>query len=327
MSMMFWTQIRYHGAVHLSTIDLWLDPRDRREWSFVSHAHSDHIAPHDEAILSPGTYRFICQRKAAPSKAHILPFGETQAVRGVQCTLYPAGHILGSAQLLVDIGGQRLLYSGDFKLQPNRAAEQIVIPQADVLIMETTFGHPRYAFPPSAGIVSEMLDWCDACLADGVTPVLLGYSLGKGQEILAALADRDYRILLHRSMYETSRIAEEFDVAFPPYEEWSPGRGEGCVVLCPPHLRKWIVPKLPANRTAIVSGWAFDPSARYRYGTDTAFCLSDHADFNDLLHYVEQVGATRVYTVHGYATEFASELRRRGYDAHSLDEPDQLELF
>lgn len=324
---MFWTQVRYRGAIHLSTIDLWLDPRSRREWAFISHAHSDHIAPHDIAILSEPTYRFICQRKSAPVTAEMLPFGEPRTIRGVEMTLYPAGHVLGSAQLVAAVDGQRVLYSGDFKLQPNSAAERTIVPRAEVLIMETTFGHRRYAFPPRDQVIAEMIAWCDVCLHEGVTPVLLGYSLGKGQEILAALGGQDYRFVLHDSLYQMTRIAEEFGMAFPPFERWTPGMGDGCVVLCPPHLRKWIVPKLPPCRTAIVSGWALDPSARFRYGANAAFCLSDHADYQDLLDYVDIVQPERIYTVHGYATEFAAELRRLGYDAHSLDEPDQLALF
>ncbi|HEX2951082.1 MAG TPA: MBL fold metallo-hydrolase RNA specificity domain-containing protein [Armatimonadota bacterium] len=325
---MFWTPIRYRGAIHLSTLDLWLDPRSKREWAFISHAHSDHIAGHEEAILSEGTYRFICHRNVTPKHAQILPFNEPHTIRGVEFTLFPAGHILGSAQLQVSINGQRLLYSGDFKLQSNQAAESITVPQADVLIMETTFGHPRYAFPPSDKVLEAIAVWCDNCLFEGVTPVLLGYSLGKGQEILAGLAGHGYRFLLHDALYQTTRIAEELvDVAFPAYDRWSPGMGDGCVVICPPHLRKWIVPKLPPCKTAIVSGWAMDPSARFRYGADAAFCLSDHADYNDLHEYVQRVNPQHIYTVHGYASDFAAELRRRGYDAHALDEPDQLALF
>jgi len=153
-------------------------------------------------------------------------------------------------------------------------------------------------------------------------------SLGKGQEILAALAGRGYRFLLHDSVYQAARIAESLGVLLPAYERWTPGTGAGCVLICPPHLRRWAVGKIPGQaRTAIVSGWAFDPSARYRYGADAAFCLSDHADYRDLLAYVEQVQPAQVFTVHGFASEFANELRRRGYDAHALDEPDQLALF
>jgi len=278
-------------------------------------------------ILTAPTHRFLCQRIAAPPHAAILPFGETRTLRGIDITLYPSGHLLGSAQALVAVDGRHLLYSGDFKMQGNQAAEAIEVPQAEILIMETTFGHPRYAFPPHGAIFEQITAWCDTCLLEGLTPVLLGYSLGKGQEILAGLRGRGYRVLVHGSMYEMTRIAEEFGVDFPPYERWTPGEGDGCVVLCPPHLRKWIVGKLPPCRTAIVSGWALDPSARYRYGTDTAFCLSDHADFGDLLTYVERVQPQRIYTVHGYASDFAGELRRRGYDAGALDEPDQLALF
>lgn len=327
MAGMFWTPVRYHDAIYLSTLDLWLDPRARREWAFISHAHSDHLAAHHDAILSEATARFAGLRRATPAAMTIVPYGEERAIRGVPCTLYPAGHILGSAQLLVAIGGQRLLYSGDFKLQRNYAAEPIVIPRADVLIMETTFGHPRYRFPDPETVVGEMAAWCTACLAEGVTPVLLGYSLGKSQEILAALRGHGFHFLLQSTVYDTTRIAEDCGVSFPPYDRWQPGAGEGSVVICPPHLRRWIADKLPAHRTAIVSGWALDPSARFRYGADAAFCLSDHADYADLLAYAEQVQATRIYTVHGFAAAFAAELRRRGYDASALDEPDQLTLF
>lgn len=324
---MFWTPIRYQGAVHLSTIDLWLDPRSSREWAFVSHAHSDHIAAHAAVILSAPTARFLQHRGVEPAAADVLPFGEPRSIRGVEFTLYPAGHVLGSAQLLATVNGQRLLFSGDFKLSANRAAEQIIVPRADVLIMETTFGHHRYLFPDPDEVIAHLLAWCDTCLFDGVTPVLLGYALGKGQEILAALAGRGYRILLHDAMYRLTRLAEELGAVFPPYARWAPGLGDGSVVLCPPHLRKWLVAKLPPCRTAIVSGWALDPGARYRYGTDAAFCLSDHADYRDLLDYVRRVKPQRILTVHGYASAFAAELRRQGYEAHALDEPDQLALF
>ena len=324
---MNWLQIHYPGAIHLNSIDLWLDARSRRDWAFISHAHSDHIAAHQEAILSEGTYRFLLQRKNKPRIATCLPFREPRTMRGVEFTIYPAGHISGSAQLLIEVEGQRLLYSGDFKLESNDAAESIEIPRADVLIMETTFGHPRYVFPSRTQVVAEMITWCDACLAEGFTPMLLGYSLGKGQEILAALAGQNYQFQLQKSLYEMTCIAEELGMVFPHYGCWEPGMGEGCVVICPPHLCKSLRAQLPRSRTAIVSGWASHPSSRYRFGTDAAFCLSDHADYEDLLEYVRRVNPQFVYTVHGQASPFANELRRRGYQASALDQDDQLALF
>jgi Cft2 family RNA processing exonuclease len=324
----FWTTIRYcHDAVHLTTIDLWLDSQRARDWGFISHAHSDHIAAHKEAILSSPTARFLRVRRAAPLDATILPFGEARMLHGLSTTLYPSGHILGSAQLLLEHQGERLLYSGDFKLTTGMAAEPIAIPTADVLIMETTFGHPRYAFPEPAGVVADMIRWCRECLAKGVTPVLLGYSLGKGQEVLAALAGQDFDILLHPALYEMTRIAEECGVRFPPFRCWERGQGAGCVVLAAPHLSGWIRQHLPPSKFGVVTGWVTDPQAIYRYNANIGFPLSDHADYADLLAYVERVHPRQIYTVHGYAAEFAGELRRRGYAATALSEEDQLELF
>jgi len=325
---MFWTQIQYQKAVYLHTIDLWLDPRMKREWAFVSHAHSDHIAAHTEAILTEATYQFMCLRKVVPQAVTLLPFGAPQRLRGMECTLWPSGHMLGGAQLVIAHEGRRLLYSGDFKLKKNWAAEAIIVPRAEILIMETTFGHRRHVFPPEEETVAQMAAWCDACLHEKVTPVLLGYAVGKSQEILAALAGRGYRFVLQDAVYQATRIAESLGASFPPYERWTPGTGADCVLICPPHLRRWAVDRLPAaSRTAIVSGWAFDPAARSRFGANAAFCLSDHADYHDLLTYAAQVQAERIFTVHGYASEFAAELRRRGHDANALDEADQLALF
>lgn len=324
---MSWWHINYHGGINLPNIGLWLDVRQRRDWAFVSHAHSDHVAAHGHAMLSEATMRFMQQRKCRPKTATILPFFDKYRHAGIDFTLYPSGHMLGSAQLLAESDGHRLLYSGDFKLQQNESAAAIKVPNADVLIMETTFGDQRYIFPPREQVVSAMCDWCDNCLADDIIPVLLGYSLGKGQEILAALSSRQYNFMLHPAIYEMTVIAEEMGVVFPRYQRWEAGMGTGGVLICPPHLLGKIRAQLPRFRSAIVSGWAFQPSARYRFGADTAFCLSDHADYYELLEYVSRVNPQFVYTVHGFASNFANELRRRGYQASALDEDDQLALF
>lgn len=324
---MSWWHINYRGGIHLPNISLWLDVRQRRDWAFVSHAHSDHVAAHRHAMLSEATLRFMEQRKCRPAKATVLPFRETHRHEGIDFTLFPSGHMVGSAQLLAESQGQRLLYSGDFKLHQNDAAAAIEIPTADVLIMETTFGHQRYKFPPHKQVVAAMSAWCDECLANNITPVLLGYSLGKGQEILAALAAQPYEFFLHPAIYEMTVIAEEMGAVFPRYQRWEAGMGAGGVVLCPPHLIRKLRGDMPPFRSAIVSGWALDPSARYRFGTDKAFCLSDHADYEELLDYVAQVNPQFIYTVHGQASNFANELRRRGYQASALDEDDQLALF
>jgi Cft2 family RNA processing exonuclease len=237
--------------------------------------------------------------------------------------------VLGSAQALVETGEGRLLYSGDFKLRPGRAAEPIEVPQADLVVMETTFGRPGYVFPPTEQVMGDVGDFCRRALAEGAVPILFAYALGKGPELLAQLEGCGWELVLHPSLFEVVKICETLGVTFPPHRRWVEGASlDGCVLIAPPGAaRGSALASLPRRRTAYVSGWAADRSARYRYGVDACFPLSDHADYPDLLEYVRRTGARRVYTLHGFAEEFAQDLRLLGYDAQSLSTPAQLSLF
>jgi DNA ligase-1 len=180
--------VRYERGVYLPRQDLWLDPWDAKPFAFVSHAHSDHIAPHEEIIVSERTARLMQARMPGERNEHVLAFGERRAIRDVDVMLLPAGHIFGSAQIHVQSDEGSLLYTGDFKLRHGRSAEPAEWAHADTLIMETTFGLPRYRFPPSEQVIEQILAFCREALESGATPVLLGYSLGKAQEILCSLS-------------------------------------------------------------------------------------------------------------------------------------------
>ncbi|MGH7946986.1 MAG: MBL fold metallo-hydrolase RNA specificity domain-containing protein, partial [Opitutaceae bacterium] len=220
-----------------------------------------------------------------------------------------------------------LLYTGDFKLRPGRSAERCATPRADVLIMETTFGRPHYVFPPTAQVLTDIAAFCWSCLDDGETPFLFGYSLGKSQELLCGLADAKLPVMLHPQTVRLTRIYEELGITFPPYREFNADEAAGHVVICPPQANTSpFLKKVQRRRTAVVTGWAMDPGAKYRHQCDAAFPLSDHADFPDLLRFVDAVQPKRVLTLHGFAQEFALTLRERGIEAWAIGEDNQLEL-
>ena len=220
-----------------------------------------------------------------------------------------------------------LLYTGDFKLQPGLAAEACQPPRSDVLIMETTFGLPRYAFPPHAEVAAAIIAFCRQALAEGRVPVLYCYSLGKSQEVLRALAPAGIPVMLHAAAWPLTRIYEQFGWSFPAYREFDAREANGHIVICPPpHQGTGFLRHLPARRTAVVTGWAMDSGAVYRNRCDAAFPLSDHADYADLLRLVDLVQPRCVYTVHGFAREFAADLRTRGVEAWALGRSNQLEL-
>jgi len=320
-------EVRYQRGVYLPRQDLWLDPWDARRFAFVSHAHSDHIAPHEEIIVSERTARFMQSRLPGSRKEHILPFGERRIVNGVDLMLLPAGHIFGSAQCFLFAGNETLLYTGDFKLRPGKSAESAEWRKADTLIMETTFGLPRYRFPPTEQIINQIIAFCQETINEGGVPVLLGYSLGKAQEILCSLDGVGLTPILHGSVYQMTRIYEQFGQSFCKYLRYNPNHVAGKVLICPPsanHSR--MLKKILRKRVAIISGWAVDPNAIYRYQVDAAFALSDHADYNDLVRYVELVQPRRVFTLHGFAASFARDLRGRGIEAWALSEENQMEF-
>ena len=320
--------VRYERGVYLPRQDLWLDPCDAKRLAFVSHAHSDHIASHEEIIVSERTARLMQKRLPGSRVEHVLPFGEKRLVQGLHLMLLPAGHIFGSAQCLLFSGNETLLYTGDFKLRPGKSAEQIQWRKADTLIMETTFGLPRYRFAPTEQVIDQIVAFCRETIDDGGIPVLLGYSLGKAQEILCSLDGVGLTPMLHGSVYQMTRIYERFGQSFCKYLRYNPNHVAGKVLICPPsanHSR--MLKKISRKRVAIISGWAVDPSAIYRYQVDAAFALSDHADYNDLVRYVELVQPRRVFTLHGFAASFARDLRGHGIEAWALSEENQMEFM
>lgn len=320
-------EVRYERGVYLPNENIWLDPWDGKPFAFVSHAHSDHIAPHEEIIVSERTSRLMQARLPGERNEHVLNFGEQTTVHGLDVTLIPAGHIFGSAQFFLETSHGSLLYTGDFKLRPGRSAEPAEWRQADTLIMETTFGLPRYRFPPTEEVIAQIVAFSRDAVETGAVPVLLGYSLGKAQEILCALAGAGLKPMLHGSVHRMTRIYEQFGQSFCAYERYNANEVQGKVLICPPSAnRSRMLEKIRDKRVAMISGWAVDPNAVYRYQVDAAFPLSDHADYTDLVRYVELVKPQRVLTLHGFAAEFARDLRERGVEAWALSEENQMEL-
>jgi DNA ligase 1 len=325
---MAWKVEMRGGSIFLPQVDLWCDAHKPTDFSFVSHAHFDHLAMHRRIITSEGTRRLMASRMPGEREEIVLPFETPYALNAeTELTLHPAGHIFGSAMLRLMREGESLLYTGDFKLRPGRSAEKCVPPRADVVIMETTFGQPRYVMPPTKDVLAGIISFCRQSLEDGDVPVLFGYSLGKSQELLSSLAEAALPVMLHPQTLKMTRIYEELGQTFPPYEPFTLTEVAGHVVVCPPQANQsgWLR-KIKRRRTAMVTGWAIDPAAIYRYQTDAAFPLSDHADFADLLRFVELVQPKRVLTVHGYVEEFARTLRERGIEAWALGVDNQLEI-
>ncbi|HLH72719.1 MAG TPA: MBL fold metallo-hydrolase RNA specificity domain-containing protein [Chloroflexota bacterium] len=307
----------FSDYVNLDEISLALDPPRRCDYAFVSHGHSDHVARHPAGLASPATVALV-QRRYKSSGLTPLDFGETRLRGNHRLWLVPAGHVLGAAQLVVDRpDGRRLIYTGDFSMRPRLTVPAATPVQTDVLIMECTYGSPRYVFPPDDEICARIRFFVERALDDGVTPVLLGYSLGKAQEAMALINRLGYPVIVHPTIAELADVYQRFGVEIGSYQVLNGPVSPGHVLIAPPSARR---DRLPAHcRTLYLSGWALDHSTVYRLGVDEAVPLSDHADFSELIRFVEAVQPSHIYTTHG-PPSFADYLRRLGFNAQPLGE-------
>jgi Cft2 family RNA processing exonuclease len=317
----------YDDGLFLTRARLAVDVRRRQPRSFVSHAHTDHIARHELALATPATGRLYRHRLGARYRVQEMRYGEPLEFGGLRLTALPAGHCLGSAMLLAEDGDQSLLYTGDFKLGPSATSEPAELPHADVLIMESTFGLPRYRLPPREESIARLIEIVRDALADGKTPVVHAYPLGKSQEVTRLLTDAGIPVLQHPAIYEISRIYEACGMPLGDVGRFAGQPLDGhAVVTLPRAMTGFRLAKLGRTVSIAPTGWAVDPGTKYRWGVDHAIPLSDHADFDQLIEAVRIVAPREVYCTHG-SEEFVDHLRDLGFNAFPLAPRRQRQLF
>lgn len=322
--------MEYRGGIYLPELDLWLDPHGAKDRAFVSHAHFDHYAAHGKLLCSEQTGALANQRfRVAKARIESRPLRQPWEESGFEICLLPAGHIFGSAMIhLTRVSdGATLLYTGDFKIRQGLTAEAAEFLPADIFITETTFGEEKYVFPPEEVIQETVLNFVKSALEDSEVPVLFGYSLGKAQEVISLMDRHGIPSVQHKSVASMSEACRKAGLSLSEPMIFEKEVPPGHALVCPPNaVRSRALRNLKNKRTAMLTGWALNPGARYRYQTDEVIPLSDHADFPGLLKAVDEVRPKRVLTLHGSAREFASVLRSRGIEAWSVFGNDQLEL-
>ena len=334
-------------SLYVEAIDLWIDSMCTRERCYVSHGHSDHAREHAVVVATPNTAR-ICRARFARREQRAMQTSLLEAVKAPRppaqfeehafnepwshgehrLTLFSAGHVLGSSQILIESERGRFVYTGDFKLQESLTTEPPEVKQCDVVLMECTYGRPHYAFPPREEVAAEMIAFARDALETDAIPVFFAYSLGKAQEAVAILGNAGFPITVHGAVETMCDVYRECGVQLPAYTRYDAHTFDAQTVLVwPPSGRA--LPKAlrgKAVRTAMLTGWSLDRSAPFRYGVDRGFALSDHADYPALLRYIELAQPKKVLLNHGWR-DFAYRLRAIGVNAEYLEEHAQLALF
>lgn len=309
------------NGFYLPAIDLWLDNTEPCAATWISHGHSDHARGcHGTVIGTPETLRFYRMRLwLAPDQEQPceieLSYGETIEWNGAQLTAYPAGHILGAAQLLVEHNGERLLYTGDIKLRPPLCGDATHMPQCDHLIIESTFGLPIYKLLSRDSAVDRIVSFARETLAGGDVPVFIGYPLGRGQEIAHVLCQAGIPTAVHGAIAKFIPAYETRGYSFCGWEPYAANATSGKALVVVPTHGRTLEAAGKNFRIAYVSGWAALDNARARSGAEELIPYSDHADFDELLEMVALSGAKHIDVVHGYTQALAHVLQSRGLSA------------
>ncbi|MGQ9863584.1 MAG: MBL fold metallo-hydrolase [Bacteroidia bacterium] len=286
--------------------DFYVDPRKPVARAVISHAHSDHAVRGCQAYLStPETRDFILHRLGRKkTSVQGLPYGEALKMGNVEVTFFPSGHIRGAAQILICHQGKKTLYTGDIKLAQDPTASLTELQKADVLIIESTFGMPKYRWPPVEKVVEEIITQWHIHQQNHKSLILSTYSLGKAQRLLSLLP-RIGPVYVSPTIAAHCRIYESQGVSLGPWKESH---------QCPDPGALWLVSSPKNYSEALpVSGWVLGKPLTL-FGPP-GFVLSDHADFEELCQIVFYAGAQKVLVQHGFVHAFASFLQSHGIDA------------
>jgi putative mRNA 3-end processing factor len=259
-------------------------------------------------------------RAGSDASVESVEYGETFVRDGVRVSLHPAGHILGSAQVRIERGGEVWVISGDYKLEADQTCAPFESLRCHTFVTECTFGLPVFRWLPEAEVFAEINSWWRGNREAGKASVLFAYPLGKAQRVLASLDPSIGPIQTHGSVERYAAIYREAGVALPTTSPVAEGRLAGTLILAPPLVRGTLwMRKLGPASTALASGWMRIRGTRRRQSLDRGFVLSDHADWPGLMAAIEATGAAQVWATHGYQNAVARWLQEKGVDARAIE--------
>ena len=308
--------------------DFHVDPWRPVPRAVVTHGHADHARPGMGVVHAADAGLGLLRWRLGESQALAgHAYGERFDLGAARVTLHPAGHVLGSAQVRIEVDGQVWVVSGDYKRDDDPTCAAFDVVPCDTFITEATFGLPVYRWRPTTEVAAEIRDWWNACAARGEAALLLCYALGKAQRILCELArlsgGLDREVLLHGAMVPGVSIYRDAGVLLPPTRPLSDeARGKdlaGALVLAPPSAvgSPWMR-RFKSVSVGFASGWMQLRGNRRRRGVDRGFVVSDHADWDSLRRTCRETGARRVLATHGNTEALVRVLRDEGIDAAAL---------
>jgi putative mRNA 3-end processing factor len=303
----------------------YVDPVQPVDRAVVTHGHSDHAGPgHCRVLATAETLAIMRQRygEQAGGTLQTAPYGEAVTVGEVSVRLVPAGHVLGSAQVVIEYRGCRVVVSGDYKRRPDPTCAGFEPQACDLFVTEATFGLPVFRHPPDSREIEKLLHsvrlFPERCHLVGV------YALGKCQRVIMLLREAGYDepIWLHGALLGLVELYRGFGFDFGRVLPWTaarPGDFKGSIVLAPPSALgdRW-TRRLPEPVTALASGWMRVKQRAKAHNIELPLVISDHADWDELTATVREAGAAAVWVTHGREEALVHYAGMQGLAARAL---------
>ncbi len=301
-----WLEPHPHG-LYVKPADLWIDPSRPVERAAVTHGHADHArSGHGAVFATPETLAIMALRygvDAAASHNQAFPYGDGFERGGVRFSFFPAGHVLGSAQILMEYAGERIVITGDYKRRPDPTCAPFEVVPCDIFITEATFGLPVFRHPPTANEITKLMG---AVRAEPDRCVLVGaYALGKAQRVMAELraAGWDAPIYIHGAMEKMCALYAAHGVDLGELRlvsETDKAEMVGQIIVAPPSALndRWSR-RLPDAVTAMASGWMRVRQRARQRMVELPLVISDHADWDELTTTITEVNPKETWITHG----------------------------
>lgn len=319
-----WMEVRPEG-LYCKAGDFFIDPLRPAPKAVITHGHSDHARPgHAKAIATPDTLTIMACRygEGFTGKRVELPYGQAIHLGEARVTLHPAGHILGSAQVLIEYGGARIVISGDHKRTPDPTAREFEPVPCDVFVTEATFGLPVFCHPEPRHEIEKLLT--SLAIFPESSHTVGCYPLGKTQRVMAELRAAGYRktLYLHGALMRLTQLYEERGIPLGPYAQVTPENRKslaGEIVLCPPSALsdRWSQ-ALPDAVPAAASGWMQIRARAKQQHVELPLVISDHSDWPQLIETIHETGAAEVWVTHGREEALVHYCRKAGLSARAL---------
>ncbi len=302
--------------------------------NIITHAHADHARMGSKSYLAAKEGEQVLRtRLGSDAQIEFQRYGEPVSVNGVKVTLYPAGHILGSAQIRIEKGGYVVVVSGDYKREADSTCTAYESIRCHTFVTESTFGLPIYRWPNPEKVFEQINAWWRSNQEVGKASLLLAYSLGKAQRVLAGIDSSIGPIYTHGAVEKLNESYRNSGISLPSttyvgevdakQTDWTKA-----LIIAPPSVMggSWIR-RFGKLSSALASGWMQIRGTRRRRGLDSGFILSDHVDWQGLIRSIEETESQSVWVTHGYAEVVARSLVERGIDARTIETEFQGELL